>query len=355
MADAIDWSTASRVARTIARGHDLSSTEWSRLESEFMDHTARAQELVEAHTGWQSTAGPARARLVDREQWVDANVRSFRRLLKPLVDRLEQRMIPGPAAWISARVAGAELGAMLGWMSSRVLGQYDLLVLDETERDDQDVVYFVGPNIVQLERRLRFDPKQFHLWVALHEVTHRTQFTAQPWIRGYFLEQVSTMMELADPDPQRFFTAIGRIAEGLRLRQNPLNDAGLMGLFASAEQLKTMNRVGGLMSLLEGHGDITMDRAGGTLIPDALKFSEALSARRSQQNAPTRLIYKLLGLEAKLNQYIQGEQFLEAIEAHGGAAAVNLAFASVDTVPTLDEIRQPTMWLQRLQQPLLAR
>ncbi len=351
MAAAIDWATAERVAKFVAtRNLPELPVGYSAIHRQFDELTAQAQELVEAHTGWTSSAGKARARVVDRHDWTRANIASFRRMLRPLTDRVEQRLQPGLASAISSRVAGAELGALLGWMSQRVLGQYDLLVLEDEDPHDQDLVYYVGPNIAAIERRFDFPSDEFRLWVALHEVTHRTQFTAKPWMRDYFLSQVSVLTDLADPDPDRFFVAIGRAAEALRNKVNPL-DGGLATLFASEEQRLAMDRVGGLMSLLEGHGDVTMNRAGGAAIPDTERFHETLHARRSEVKGAARVIQKLLGIEAKMLQYAQGEEFIAAIEAAGGPALLELAFDRAANIPTIDEIRNPQLWLERVPTP----
>ena len=151
MADAVDWATAERVARRIAkRGAPERAPGYEAIHHDFEELTAQAQTLVEAHTGWTSQAGLARARVVDRDDWIRANIASFQRMLRPLTERLEEKIAPGPANFIASRVAGAEMGAVLGWMSTRVLGQYDLLVLEDEDPDDQDIVYYVGPNIAAL-------------------------------------------------------------------------------------------------------------------------------------------------------------------------------------------------------------
>lgn len=347
MADAVDWATAERVATAIAKrgGHRPSSPATKR---EFEELTAQAQALVEAHTGWTSQSGLARARVVDRTDWIRANIASFQRMLRPLTERMEERLLPGPANFVASRVAGAEMGAVLGWMSTRVLGQYDLLVLEDENPDDQDLVYYVGPNIEALEQRFDFPTREFRLWVALHEVTHRTQFTGKPWLRAYFLEQVTSLMTMADPDPARFFAAIGRLAEAIRTRRNPLDDGGIVTLFASDEQRRSMERVGGLMSLLEGHGDVTMDRAGGDRVPSAERFGSVLRARRNNASTPAKAVQKLIGIEAKLAQYEQGEQFIAAIERVGGSGLLERAFEGPESLPTLAEIRRPDDWITRM-------
>src|SRR5690606_4937336 len=131
---------------------------------------------------------PARARVTDRRGWIQANVASFQRLLRPLTDKLAERVGgPTPVAALTRSIAAAEVGALLGWMSTRVLGQYDLLVIEDERPEDQDLVYYVGPNVLGLEKRFAFPPREFRLWLALHEVTHRAQFTGVPWLRQHFL------------------------------------------------------------------------------------------------------------------------------------------------------------------------
>ena len=200
--------------------------------------------------------------MVDRPAWIAANLASFQRLLRPLTDKLGERMGTGPLAPVTQKIAGAEVGALLGWMSTRVLGQYDLLVAEDEDPEDQDIVYYVGPNVLALEKRFAFPPREFRLWLALHEVTHRAQFTGIPWLRTHYLGLVDEVVGAVDPDPKRFIAAIGRVADDLRDGRKPLDDGGLAAVLASPEQRLALDRVAGLMSLLEGHGDVTMDRAG---------------------------------------------------------------------------------------------
>lgn len=348
MSAVVDWGFAERVATTIARREPFSSSyHYAAMPDDFAELTARAQEMVERHTGWTSTAGPARAKVVDRAEWVRANIASFQRMLRPMTDRLEERVSVGPLAPVASRVAGGELGAMLGWMSTRVLGQYDMLVLDDEHPEQQDMVYYVGPNILALEKRFSFVPREFRLWIALHEVTHRTQFTGVPWLRHHFLSLIGDLLGMVEPDPSRLFHAIGRVAQDLRLGRNPLSD-GIFSLLASPTQRVTLDRVGGLMSLLEGHGDVTMDRAGADEIASAERFGRVLRSRRAEASGPAKMLQKVVGLEAKLAQYEQGERFIEAVETAGGPALLNRAFASPESLPTLPEIRQPGAWLERM-------
>jgi coenzyme F420 biosynthesis associated uncharacterized protein len=349
MPAAIDWSIAEKVAiRVSGREPFAESYHYASLEPDFIELSAQAEELVAATTGLRSLAGPARARVADRPAWIRANIASFQRLLRPLLDKFTQRLESSALAPVAQKVAGAEVGMMLGWMSTRVLGQYDLLIIEEENPDEQDIVYYVGPNILALEKLFAFPPREFRLWIALHEVTHRAQFTGVPWMREHFLGLVEQTMQAVDPDPKRFIYALERVADAVRAGTNPLAEGGVATLIASDEQRQVLDQISGLMSLLEGHGDVTMDRAGAGMIPSADRFGRVLRQRRQTAQGLARLLQQLIGLEAKINQYEQGEKFIAAVERAGGPALLDLAWESPANLPTIEEIRAPERWLARL-------
>lgn len=350
MAERLAGWVGNRAPRPVPYRPDL-------LQQDFEELTAEAEELVAAATGLRSAHGSARARVTDRAGWVHANLVSFQRLVGPHLDRMSPARLAGRSgatgalassmASVSRAGAGAQMGLVLGWLSTRVLGQYDLLLTEEAI-EDQDLVYFVGPNVVALEQQHRFEPREFRLWLALHEVTHRCQFTAIPWMRDYFVSLVDEGLGSFSMDPQRFAEALRRITEELRSGRNPLEEHGALGLVATPEQLEGLHRIQALMSLLEGHGDVTMDRAGATAIPSAARFSAVLRQRRHEARGPARLLQQLLGIESKLRQYEEGERFITAVEESGGPALLERAWQGPEWLPSLAEIRDPSAWISRV-------
>jgi len=318
------------------------------LVTDFQEVTAEAEALVERSTGLRSLVGPARAQVSTREEWIHANISSFRRLLGPVLERAGKgRSLPGLFGPVGRVAAGAEMGAVLGWMSGRVLGQYDLLFAEGGDTP-QDAVYYVGPNIVSLERRHGFEPREFRLWIALHELTHRAQFTGVSWLRAHFLELVEQSVAIASPDPRQILEALGRMAMDIRSGRNPLAESGLVGALASPEQLETLRSIQGMMSLLEGHGDVTMDRAAADLIPSAGRFSQVLKSRRESANGMTRFFQQVIGLEAKLRQYGDGERFVREVERTGGPELLARAWERPENLPTTAEIKAPEHWVARV-------
>ena len=349
MASPVDWRFAERVALRFSGSDPFAASYHAEsLAPDFTELTTEAETLVAETTGLRSLAGPARAKVVDRSAWVKANLASFERLLRPLLEKVDNRTGNGLPASLAAKVTAAQVGTLLGWMSGRVLGQYDLLVVDDETAANQDLVYYVGPNLLNLEKRFGFPPREFRLWIALHECTHRAQFTGVPWMREHFLGLVHQAIDLVEPDPDRLVDMVKGALGTARNRRRALDDGGLVNLLATPEQRSVLNDIGGLMSLLEGHGDVTMDRAAAGRVPSAERFARVLRERRRNQHGVAKIVQRLLGIEAKLAQYEAGERFIAAIEAAAGPHAIDRCWEQPANLPSLEEIRAPQRWLSRM-------
>ena len=347
----VDWALAQRVAAgALILKPAPASYRSSRLQAQFDELTTRAETLVSESTGLHSAHGSARAKVTDRPGWAAANVRSIERLVGPALLELQRKRgdnLGGPSLAVGRAVAGTQLGLMLAYMATRVLGQYDLLIDPDDSPQDQDLVSYVGPNIVAVEEQYGFAPSQFRLWLALHEVTHRLQFTAVPWLRDHFVSQVSELLGPLSGDPAGFAEVVRRVTAEVRAGRHPSRDAGVIGMLATPEQRAALSKISGMMSLLEGHGDVTMDRAGAAEVPGAAHFSKVLHERRTQARGLARLVSKLLGLDAKMRQYAEGERFVEAVEAAGGPPLLARVWEGPEWLPSLEEIRDPAAWVAR--------
>ena len=351
-ADPVDWALAERVARRVAGRETLAASYLGEsLQPDFIAVTAEAEVLVADHTGLRAP-GPATAQVLDRGGWVSANVTSMQRMLAPLINRIGERLSHSPVASIGRRVAGTEMGVLLGFMAQRVLGQYDLLVPSENgsnagDSPDGDAVYYVGPNILALEKRFAFPPRDFRRWIALHEVTHRAQFTGVPWLKPYFLSLVEEALTMVDPDPRRLAQAMGRALDEVRRGRNPLDDGGIVGLLASPEQRGVLAKVQALMSLLEGHGNAVMNELGRRHVGSQERMNRVLQARRRSRGL-TGVVYKLLGIDAKMRQYEVGEKFVAGVEREAGPRGIDAAWRGAESLPTVDELTAPGRWLARV-------
>jgi coenzyme F420 biosynthesis associated uncharacterized protein len=340
----VRWPTAVRIAGRVAGSYPLEGTYHDALfQGQAPQLVARAAELVALETGLTGPGNPEVA-VVSRRSWVESNVAVFSKLLAPAEEKLEERA-SGFAKAFGGRLVAVELGALLGVLARRVLGQYEM-VLPTGDEEAGDVVYFVGANVLWLERQHEFRPSEFRFWVALHECTHRLQFVGVPWMRDYFLSLVTDLVASATPEPGRFAKAAAELRASTASGEPLIGEAGLLGVFATDLQRGIIDKVQALMSLLEGHGHVIMDRIGAREIPSQGRMSRVLRQRRKDPRMAAFL--RLTGLEMKMRQYELGERFVLAVDREAGFSTLDRAWEGPDMLPTLDEIKEPQRWLSRI-------
>ena len=340
---AIHWPLAEKVARRMAGSYPLEGTYHDALFARSAPALVeRAAGLVAEETGLAWSGVPSVA-VVSRKEWAQANLGSFGRLLAPAEAKLAGGK-RGLGHRLASRLMGAEVGALVGVLSRKVLGQYEL-VLPSDDDGDGDTVMFVGGNVLAMERRFEFRPDEFRFWVALHECTHRLQFTGVPWMKDYFLGLVQELVDTSTPEgggPGR----LAELREAARRGKPVMDESGLLGMLATPDQRRLIDKVQALMSLLEGHGHVVMDRIGARELVSQDRMSRVLKMRRKDPR--TRAFLRFTGLEMKMKQYEWGERFIEGVERQAGFSALDRVWVGPEHLPTLDEIKHPQRWLERV-------
>jgi coenzyme F420 biosynthesis associated uncharacterized protein len=347
----VDWGLARQIAALAAgRGAD---------EEPPFDAAALSVEMEPAVAGYTrlalSTPTPP-AELVSRAEWAATNLEPLGHILDPVSARLDERLsAAGPLAGAlrggASAILAAECGLVMGYMSSRVLGQYDVSLLGaETEPR----LLFVGPNLAAAVRDLDVDPDAFGRWICAHELTHVFQFQGVPWLREHmagllrrYVETLEVRIEKGSagglpslPDPQKL---VATFREG-----------GLAALVQSPEQRALMDEVQSAMSVIEGYSEHVMDRVAAEFIPGHEKLRTAMDRRRASRSAPQRIIEKLLGFDVKLRQYQQGKKWADAVASLAGIEGLNRVWSSPSALPTTGELQDPRQWLERTEPPRLT-
>ena len=340
--DVADWALASRVARVVAgTGPDVSAAEKRKVRGDFREFVRVADGLVTDFTGLRPGEPAGAPVVVDRAGWINANVDGFRALLHPLAERFGGMRAGGR---LGRSAIGFQVGLLLGYLAQKVLGQYDLLLAT----GGAGKVYFVGPNIVAAERRWRFRPEDFRLWIALHEVTHRTQFVAVPWLRDHVAGLIERYLSTAEIDAKRIREAIDNIRSLIAQGPQAWKRVNLLTLFLSPAQREVVANMQSLMTVVEGHGNFVMDRVGAEHIPTFAEMKEALTSRRENTNMAERTLQRAMGLDMKYAQYSQGEAFVARVADQAGMSGLNLVWERAENMPTLDELADPPAWLARV-------
>jgi coenzyme F420 biosynthesis associated uncharacterized protein len=340
----VDYAFARRAGRTVvSAGPQVTAAEAAEIVADLRRAADEAVAPVAETSDLHSPADAPAALVVDRAGWIDANVESFEALLAPVLDKLASRraVTPGStAAAVGGKITGAEIGGVLALLSSRVLGQYDLAP-GGTPR-----LLLVAPNVVQVERKLEVDPHDFRRWVAMHEETHRVQFTAVPWLRDHMISASQSLAVDLAPTPEdlvdRFEQVSKNISEVLR------SGEGIAQVFATPAQRARIADLTAVMSLLEGHADVVMDEVGPAVIPTVADIRRKFERRRSGSGGVDRILRRLLGLEAKMRQYRDGAAFVRAVTDTVGRDGFNAVWASPDTLPRASEILDPGAWVRRV-------
>jgi coenzyme F420 biosynthesis associated uncharacterized protein len=344
----IDWQTARRTAARLAKpGPEMTPAQVAEAVEELREGAYRAEGPVREFTGLTAGSGTAPVLVVDRPTWSAANLESFEVLLDPLSRRLAEQTKLGPVGRaVGDRVNGVQVGALLSFLSTRVLGQFDPFW---TGGADQGRLLLVAPNVVDVERQLKVDPHDFRLWVCLHEETHRVQFTAVPWMAGHLRSLVGEMIDESRTDPEAVAESLGTALSRLGELARGDSTASLADLLQNERQREIVEQVTGVMSLLEGHADVVMDGVGPSIVPSVATIRRKFDQRRRKgKGGLDGLLRRLLGLDAKLAQYRDGATFVRAVTRRGGQDAFDAVWAEPANLPSQAEIKDPTAWLARV-------
>lgn len=361
----VDWNLAVATATRFVRpGPEVSRDEARAVVAELRRHAKSSEEHVRGYTrmipeGHEPQDTPVL--VVDRAGWVRANVAGFRELLKPLLEKMQERRASSPGGAVlgavGGKVTGVELGMLLSFLSSRVLGQYETFAPATRELPAGESgggrLLLVAPNIVHVERELEVDPHDFRLWVCLHEETHRTQFTGVPWLRDHLEGEIQSFLGETEVDPMTVLERFREAAQSLAgARPEGEQDEGgrsIVELVQTPAQREILSRLTAVMSLLEGHADYVMDGVGPDVVPSVAEIREKFQQRRARgASRLDQALRKLLGLDAKLRQYRDGERFVRSVVEEVGMEGFNRVWTSPNTLPTKAEIAKPADWVARV-------
>ncbi|MDX6420144.1 MAG: hypothetical protein QOG28_4764, partial [Trebonia sp.] len=342
--------------------------------------TAVVQQPVRELTGLSSQGPIGPVTVVDRPGWIKANVGGFRVVLEPLAEKLAERSNVGPAAasvfgTIGSRATGMQAGLILAYLSSRVLGQYELFLppgeggssangangngsansngaANGSSANGTSAgvgrLTLVAPNIVMVERELGVDPHDFRRWVCLHEETHRVQFTSVPWLRGYVQGMMTEFLLASDLDASAILDRMRSAATAVAGAVRGGETESLIEAMQTPAQRALLDKLTAVMTLVEGHGDYVMDAVGPRVVPSVENIREKFSQRRGSAGRLEQIFRRLLGIDLKMKQYEQGSRFVSTVVEEAGMTGFNKVWTSPETLPTRAELANPREWLERV-------
>ena len=336
---AVDWQFAGTLGAKLTRpGPPFSEYTRRRAIDELARASRTAEKPVRDVTGLSADSPVPDARIVDRREWVQAASDSM---------RVMTGGSDGPPHPVTGRVAGAQTGAVLAFVSSGILGQYDPFA-----GPDGGCLLLVYPNVIAVERQLRLAPADFRLWVCLHEVTHRVQFTANPWLPRYMSDTLSVLTTDRGDDFGQVAARLAQFVKERRTVDPEPNSAGVLGFLRAVQsepQREALDRLLVLGTLLEGHADHVMDAVGPAVVPSVHLIRRRFDDRRQHKQPPLqRVLRALLGVDAKISQYTRGKAFVDQVVGRVGMARFNTVWSGPETLPLPAEIENPQRWIDRV-------
>jgi coenzyme F420 biosynthesis associated uncharacterized protein len=348
----IDWEWARAIAINMNRGNALTTVERSRLDAYYRALVERCVPVVAAYTGTELPDSVERTFAFDRVDWINANLVAFQGLFAPLEALNSQKSESSSVVsvlWGGANraVVSAELGVLLGYLARRVLGQYDMALLGR-EPVDAGKLYYVEPNIAAVEQSLGLPSEDFRMWLALHETTHAFEFEAYPWVKAHFNGLLTEYMEFLKADAEHLnkgFRGIKIFVDRARTKSD--EQASWLEAIMTPEQRALFQKMQALMCIIEGYSNHVMNAVGRDLLPNYERIARRFEARQRQRTVAEQLFARLTGLNLKMEQYRLGEIFIDTIAKERGHDVAQRVWDGPEYLPTMEEIRNPSLWLQR--------
>lgn len=346
----VDWRRAEQIAVSRLRRApgSLSAAELRAAEPSYERAMAAVVPLLEDQLALPLPGVVERHAVVDRAGWAQANLVTFEQLIGRLETHLrmpaEEGLASGVARLANRFMTTQQVGFLLGYLGSRVLGQYDIALLSAEARPGR--LLFVEENIRGVAVSLNVPLDDFRTWICLHETTHAFEFEAHPWLRPYLAERLERQLSLfsgsAGSLGRDALRAIGRTLRGESTGEHWMES--LMG----EEQKRLFRETQAVMSLLEGFSDYVMDEVGRGLVPEVERISARFHERRQRRSGFERAVLRLTGMDLKLEQYERGERFVRAVAEARGRLALARLWEGPHTLPTAEEIAAPDRWIRRV-------
>jgi coenzyme F420 biosynthesis associated uncharacterized protein len=358
----LDWGQARAVAVGMNRGEGLPEAQRAALAGEYRQLVERCIEPIANYTGLRLSRPFDAVLAFDRGDWINANIANFEQLFAPiegLNPLADQQPRVATVLWgsVSQSVLSGEVGLLLGYLARRVLGQYDLALLGKEPITDGKL-YFVEPNIRQVQRTLRLPLEEFRMWLALHETTHVFEFEAHPWLRAHLngiLEQYFEFLtqdvgQLKDRGLGGLRIFLDRARDGARGNGADGARAGnWIELLMTPEQRQLFSQMQATMAIVEGYSNHVMNHVGRQLLPNFDHITRQFEKRQREKSVAEQIFIRLTGLDLKLEQYRMGEAFIDRVVALRGHDFARRVWEGPLQMPTLDEVKAPESWIARIE------
>ncbi len=346
----INWDQARNMALRVSQWEQAPVPDREARGEQYMQLVKQSEPLIARYLNVELPHPISRVYVFDRREWLEANFTSFEHIFSPIEEiyeerRREQGSFSAMMSDLNSHFLGTQIGVLLGFLGRRVLGQYDLSLLSP-EPVVHGALYFVEPNIARIQSHMGLSDHDFRLWIALHETTHVFEFEAYPWVRDHFNGLVRQYFDQLNDQLSLFGGNIGQLMQ--RIFENWGNKQHWIEMMLTPQQREIFSQLQALMSLVEGYGNHVMNAIGKQLLPSFEHIERRMEQRQKNRTLLEQLFFRLTGMDLKMEQYKQGEQFVDSVVRSHGIEFAARVWERAENLPTLEEIRQPQQWIARM-------
>ncbi|MBA8826559.1 coenzyme F420 biosynthesis associated uncharacterized protein [Saccharopolyspora lacisalsi] len=351
----MDWDVAvSTAKRLIKSGPEIPRADADRAVRSLREFSVEAETHVRELTGLGRDLPVLEGDVVDRPGWLNGSARGLAELTDAALATTNTAST-GPLSdlmsGISSRGAGVQTGAVLAYLATKVLGQYDPFTPPGPGGERPGRLLLVAPNIVAAQRAMDVPERDFQMWVCLHESTHRLQFNAVPWLREHFANSIGELLTEMESSAGEMLGRLPTAAREVFSGRHGESSPGMLGfieLIQTPRQRAALDRIIAISTLLEGHADHVMDAVGPQVVPSVHTIRQRFTDRRAGGGILDRLLRSLLGVDAKIKQYAQGAAFTRHVVDTVGMEGFNAVWSAPEHLPSRAEITDPAVWLRRV-------
>lgn len=346
----IDWKIARTIALRVSQWEQFPVKDRAGRQALYASQVAQSQPLIDKYLNVTLPEPLSRVHVVDRREWIEANIRSFTHLFKPIEElyrNAARKAGRNPQITsINRAVVGMQVGGLIGILARKVLGQYDLSLL--SPKAEPGSLYFVEPNLSAIQEQLGVDPEQFRLWITLHETTHAYEFEAYPWVRDHFQGLIRRYFGEMESQLEQIRNGLGTYLNRI-FRGKQEGDSHWIESVLTPNQRAVFNELQALMSLVEGYSNHIMNAVGREILPTFDQIESRMHQRKQNRSLFDELFNRITGMQLKMEQYEQGEKFVNALADHGGKELAARVWEGPEMLPSLQEIRNPQLWIDRIE------
>jgi putative hydrolase len=243
---------------------------------------------------------------------------------------------------------GMSVGSMIGQLSLRTFGQYDLPL----PREPKSQLLFVARNSEEFAKDWSIKVEDMQMWLLIQELTFHALFRID-FVRDAVTNLVKQHVAGFNPNPNALGQRLTNIdvtnTDPAAMMQKLLGDPTLLlGDERSAKQQALAPKLDAIICAIICYVDHVVDTVANRILGNGAQISEAFRRRRVESSSQDQYVEQLFGIYLTDDQVDRGEKFIAGVIERQGEIGLTRLWAREGNLPTPNEIAAPGLWIERI-------